>query len=559
MSAAALLQYALWIAVLTLCVKPVGGYLARVMQREPTALDPLLKPVERLIYRLAGVDPGVSMTWSAYALSMLATGFAGTLLVYAVLRLQHLLPFHDPATLTTPMTPDLALNTAWSFATTTTWQAYSGENTMSAFTQLVALAAQGFIGGATGLAVGTAFIRGFARDRDDHLGNFWVDLVRGTLWVLLPAALAGGLFLVQQGVPMTFRPDLPVQTLEGGKQTIALGPVAALSWIENMGTNGGGYFAANQAHPFQNPTPLTNFVLMLAIAVLPAGLTATFGRVIQQPRQGWLIYWVMTAIFLATLLACGWFEQAGSLEGKEVRFGFGGSVLTAVVTSHTSCGSTNASADSFTPLGGMVILVNLLMGEIAYGGLGSGFYSLVMIALVAVFLCGLMIGRTPEYLGRSLDGGVLKIIALYSLIGPACLLPLTALAGATAWGQAGAATNAGPHGLTSIMVAYASCFANNGLSFGGLSANSPFYNLTTAIAMGAGRYLLAISALALAGLIARKQPRPASAGTLPTDTVLFGAAVVATVVLVAAVTYVPMLFLGPLAEHFQAFAARPLP
>ena len=568
MSPSALVQYAAFLLAVTLLVKPVGRYMARVFSGERTSLDPLLCPVERLIYRLTGVKPNVEMRWQEYAQAFVIFGVAGTLLLYAILRLQRFLPWFYPAQMTTPVTPDLAMNTAISFSTTTTWQAYGGETTLSYFSQIVGLTVQNFIAGAAGLAVGIAFIRGMASDRAETLGNFWVDLVRSILWVLLPLSIVGTLALVWQGVPLNFHPYTQAIGLEGVRQTIAQGPVAALEFIKNLGTNGGGFFNANGAHPFENPTPLANFIEMLAIAVLPAAFTQTYGVMVGRPRHGWVLYQVMALLFVVGLLICGWAEQrgnpllprslavsagttqaGGNMEGKEVRFGITSSVLAAVTTSNGATGSYNSMHDSYTPLGGTVPLVNMLLGEIVFGGLGTGIYSIVMIALVALFLAGLMIGRTPAYLGKRIQACESKMIMLYILAGSISILLFTALAVLSKAGRAGLVTNTGTHGFTEILFAYASANANNGQNFAGLNANSAFYNLTTAITMMVGRFGLAIPALALAGLFASQQPTPDSAGTLPTNSLSFAVLLTSTALIVSALSYFPALALGPLLEH----------
>src|SRR5580704_17053421 len=446
MTLSALLQYGAFLIAVTLLVKPVGRYMARVFSSERTALDPLLCPLERLIYRLTGVQPDVEMGWQQYALSFVVFGMAGTLLLYLIRRLQRFLPFFFSAFMTTPITPDLAMNTVISFATTTTWQAYGGETTMSYASQMLGLTVQNFLAGAAGLAVGVAFIRGFARQQTSKLGNFWVDMTRSLLWVLLPLSLLGSLVLVWQGVPMNWNHYTEATTLEGTKQVIPQGPVAALEIIKNLGTNGGSFFNANGAHPYENPSPLSNFIEMLAIVLLPAAFTNTFGRMIGKPRQGWMLFSVMVVLFVAGLLLCGWMEQGGNvrlahlgveeqpgenMEGKEVRFGVGGSVLAAVVTSNGATGSVNSAHDSYTPLGGAVPLVNMLLGEIVFGGLGTGIYSILMVALLGLFLTGLMIGRTPEYLGKRIEPPEMKLLAIYTLIGPLGVLALTAIAVAT--------------------------------------------------------------------------------------------------------------------------------
>jgi len=597
MSAASLGQYALFLLVVVLLAKPVGLYLARVFGGERTWLDPALGPLERAIYRLAGVDPAAEMNWKCYAGCFVGFGFVGTLLLYAILRVQPLLQPVDPAYRPGPLAPDLAMNTAISFATTTTWQAYGGETAMSYLSQALGLTAQNFLAGAAGLAVGIAFIRGLSRQRTPLLGNFWVDVTRATLWVLLPLALAVAPVLVWQGVPMNFAPYVHAVVVQssdyyepltdlGGKpvlddkgqprtkrsrlteQIIPMGPVAALEPIKNLGTNGDGFFNANAAHPFENPTPLANLLELLAIAVLPAALTYTFGRMTGRPAQGWVVLAVMVALFAAGVIVCHVAEQrghamaslgvdhqgddlqaGGNMEGKEARFGIGGSVLAAITTSNGATGSYNSMHDSYTPIGGLVTILNMLFGEVVFGGLGTGLSGLILVALVGLFIAGLMIGRTPEYLGKQVGTGEMKLIALYTIIAPLTILPLAALAVTTDAGLVGLTTNKGPHGLSEILVAYTTSVANNGQSFAGLSANSPFYNVTTALAMMAGRFGLAIPALALAGRFSEQASRPPSPGTLPTDTPLFAGLTIATVLIVGALSYLPVLALGPIVEH----------
>jgi K+-transporting ATPase ATPase A chain len=560
-------QYLLFVVIVTACVRPLGGYLHRVFARSETALDRLCVPVERWIYRLAGIDPSVEMDAGQYLICFVVFTLIGTLLLYAILRFQYVLPWFFPEYQTTPLTPGLSFNTAISFSTTTTWQAYAGENTMSYFSQMVGLCTQNFLAGAAGLAVGIAFIRGLAHESCSTLGNFWVDLTRSLLWILLPGALIGSLLLAWQGVPMNFHHYAVASTLEGTSQVIPQGPVAALEIIKNVGTNGGGFFNANGAHPYENPTPLTNFLELLSIILLPAALTNTFGRMVQHVRQGWLLYWVMLFLFVGGLFALHLSERranplfhdadsrssqllsGGSMEGKEVRFGIGGTALAGIVTSNTATGSANAANDSFTSLGGLVLLVNLLLGEVIFGGLGTGIFSMIMTAVIAVFLAGLMIGRTPEYLGKQIGPNENKMIVLYALTGPVTILILTALAISTKVGLAGITTNTGPHGLTEIIFGFASSFANNGQAFAGLNANTPFNNITTAIAMMAGRFGLAIPALMFAGMFARQKGRPQSRGTLRTDTFTFGALLTTFLILVTALSYLPVLALGPVLEH----------
>jgi K+-transporting ATPase ATPase A chain len=558
------LEYTVFLVLVLALARPVGLYLARVFSGQPTFLDRVLRPVEALLYRLLGVRPDQEMTAACYLGCFLAFSALGTLLLFGLLLVQQRLP-GGPADsyLTTPMTADLAANTALSFSTTTTWQAYGGESTLRYLSQTLGLAAQNFLAGAAGLAAGIAFIRGFAREKSGTLGNFWVDLVRSLLWVLLPLSLAGGLVLVAQGVPLNLAPYVEARTLEGATQTIPQGPVAALEFIKNLGTNGGGFFNANGAHPYANPTPLTNLLGLLAIAVVPAALPITFGQMVGRPRAGWALLAVMVVLFVAGLVACDFSERAvpprlaelgvtgGNLEGKEVRFGVGGSVLAAVVTSNGATGSNSSMHDSYEPLGVGVLLSNMLLGEVTFGGLGTGLISMVLIALVGVFMGGLMVGRTPEYLGKTITAAEARLIALYTLLTPLVVLPLTGWAILTTAGRAGLTTNDGPRGFTEVLFAYASCMANNGQSLAGLNANSAFYNLTTLIPMAAARFGLIGLALVLAGRFAAQGRKPATIGTLPCDTVTFGVLVLGSVVLVAALCFLPALALGPVAEAFQ--------
>jgi potassium-transporting ATPase potassium-binding subunit len=558
------IEYLAFLAILIALALPIGLYLARVAQRRRTWLDPLLQPVESLLYRALGVHPREEMTAGVYIACFLLFGAGCTLLLFLILMLQRMLPGGPAdAYLTTPITADLAANTAVSFSTTTTWQAYAGENTLRYLAQVIGLVAQNFLAGAAGLAVGFAFIRGIARERSATIGNFWVDLVRSLLWVLMPLALVGSLLLVWQGVPLNLEPYTIVHTLEGGTQTIAQGPVAALEFIKNLGTNGGGFFNANGAHPYANPTPLTNFIGLLAIAVLPASLMITFGHMTHRPKAGWTLLIVMVALFLTGLILSDWAESqpppqlaglhiaGGNMEGKEVRFGVGESVLTAIVTSNASTGSYNSMHDSFQPMGVLPLLVNMLLGEVIFGGLGAGVYSIVMAALVGVFLGGLMVGRTPEYLGKKIGSAETRWIALYALLTPMVVLILTGVAVIAPAGRAGLVTNTGPHGFTEILFAYASCMANNGQAMAGLNANTAFYNLTTVIAMLAGRFGLAALALALAARFALQRRLPITSGTLPSDTPTFGALVFGTVLLVGALCFFPALALGPIVEFLR--------
>jgi K+-transporting ATPase ATPase A chain len=558
------LEYAAFLATIIALARPVGLYVARVFEGKPTFFDPFLRPIERTMFRILGVRPHEEMTAAVYFGCFCAFSALGTALLFLLLVVQRWLP-GGPADrfLSTPMTADLAANTALSFSTTTTWQAYGGETTMRYLSQALGLVSQNFLAGAAGLAVGVAFIRGFARQRCGTLGNFWVDLVRALLWVLLPLSLLGGLVLVSQGVPLNLSPYTVAQTVEGREQVIAQGPVAALEFIKNLGTNGGGFFNANGAHPYENPTPLSNFLALLAIAVLPASFPITFGAMVGRPRAGWALLAVMVVLFLGGLVICDLAESSippqfvdmglsgGNMEGKEVRFGVGGSVLAAVVTSNGATGSYNAMHDSFRPLGVIVPLVNMLLGEVTFGGLGTGLYSLVMVALVGIFMGGLMIGRTPEYLGKTIKATEAKLIAWYTLVTPIVATILAAWAVATSAGRAGLVTNSGSRGFTEILFAYASSMANNGQTMAGLNANSLFYNLTTMVAMAAGRFAFAALALALAGRFAAQTNKVETIGSMPCDTPTFGVLALGSVLLVGALCFLPALALGPIAEYLH--------
>jgi K+-transporting ATPase ATPase A chain len=558
------LEYIVFLAFVVGLAKPVGLYLARVFERKPTFLDRALCPVETMLYRVFGIDPEREMSTSVYLFCFIVFTALGTVLLFAVLLFQAWLPGgpHDRY-LSTPTSWDLAVNTAVSFSTTTTWQAYGGETTLRYLAQLFGLAAQNFLAGAAGLAVGIAFIRGFARERSAAIGNFWVDLMRATLWVLLPIALIGSCALVWQGVPLNHAPYIEAHTLEGQLQSIAQGPVAALEFIKNLGTNGGGFFNANGAHPYANPTPLTNFLGLLAIVALPASLTITFGCVTGRPRSGWLLLAVMAVLFTIGLTFADFAENAtprrladlnvsgGNMEGKETRFGIGGSVLATLVTSNGATGSYNSMIDSYQPVGVIVPLMNMLLGEVVFGGLGTGLQSMVMLTLIAVLLGGLMIGRTPEYLGKAITPSEAKLLALYALVTPFVVLTLSSWAISTDMGRAGLVANTGPHALSEVVFAYASNMANNGITMAGLNANSVFYNMTTVLAMLAGRFGLVALALALAGRFAAQGRRPISIGSLPSDTVTFGVLVLGTIVLVGALSFLPALVPGPLVEFLQ--------
>ncbi len=583
MTANGLVQIGLFFLLLLASVKPVGWYLARVYEGRPLGVERLLGPVERLLYRLAGICPEAEMDWKTYSLALLAFNAAGFLLLYALQRLQGALPLNPQGVGAVP--PDLAFNTAVSFVSNTNWQAYAGETTMSHLTQMLGLTVQQFVSAATGLAILAALIRGLARRSAETIGNYWVDLTRGTLYILLPASGLLALLLVSQGVVQTFDASRTVRLLQPRpatatdppltQQIIAVGPVASQVAIKQLGTNGGGFFNANAAHPFENPTPLSNLLELLAILLLPAAQCYTFGTMVGDTRQGWALLAVMMVILLPLLLLGLWSEQAGTptfaalgldqvpsdrqpggnMEGKEARFGIVNSVLWAAATTAASNGSVNAMHDSYTPLGGLVPLLLILLGEVVFGGVGSGLYGLLVFAIVAVFLAGLMIGRTPEYLGKKIEPFEMKMASLVVLLMPIVVLAGTAVAVAIPAGRA-ATLNPGPHGFTEILYAFSSQGNNNGSAFAGLNANTPFYNLTGGLAMLVARFWLAIPVLALAGSLARKTPRPAGPGTLPTHTPLFVLLLVGLVLIVGALTFAPALALGPVVEHLLMAGAR---
>jgi potassium-transporting ATPase potassium-binding subunit len=567
MTANAVLQIVLFAGAVTLTVKPLGAYMAAVFEARRTFFSPVFAPVERLIYRAAGIDSSAEQHWTGYALAMLAFSAAGLVLLYAILRLQAYLPFNPQGLANVPA--DLAFNTAVSFVTNTNWQSYSGETMLSYFSQMVGLTMHNFVSAATGIALAIALIRGFARRSAKTVGNFWVDLVRTTLYVLLPLALVMALVLIWQGVPQNFSAYTAVTTLEGIKQTIAQGPVASQETIKMLGTNGGGFFNANSAHPFENPTAFTNFVELWSILAISAALTHTFGRMVGNTRQGWAIFAVMGLLWLGGQAVCTTAEYqpsaklaalhvdqtpnvrqaGGNMEGKEVRFGIAGSTLWAVATTDASNGSVNAMHDSFTPLGGLIPLFNIELGEIVFGGVGSGLYGMLLFAIVAMFVAGLMVGRTPEYLGKKLEAREVKMAILAILITPLATLIPAAIASVTPAGLAGL-NNAGPHGFSEILYAFSSAAGNNGSAFAGLSANTMFYNLTLAAAMLLGRFFWIVPMLAVAGSLASKKIVPASEGTFPTTGPLFVGLLTGVVLIVGGLTFFPALALGPLAEHF---------
>ena len=562
------IQIALFGALVLALVRPLGGYMTRVFAGERTLLSPLLEPVERGLYRAAGLDARHEQGWLGYATALLAFHAAGLVLLYALLRLQDALPLNPMGQ--GPVAPDLAFNTAASFVTNTDWQNYAGESTLSYLSQMLGLTHQNFLSAATGIALAVALIRGFSRASAATVGSFWVDLTRCTLYVLLPLCLPLALFLVAQGVPQTFSASAEATTLEGAHQTIALGPVASQVAIKMLGTNGGGFFNANAAHPFENPTALSNLVQMVAIFALGAALTNVFGRMVGDERQGWAILAAMMLLFLAGLVVTYGAEAAGSpvlnglglsggnMEGKEVRFGIPGSALFAVVTTAASCGAVNAMHDAFTALGGLVPLVNMQLGEIVVGGVGAGLYGMLVFVIVAIFVAGLMVGRTPEYLGKKIEAREVKMAMLAVLCLPLMMLGLTALATVLPAGLAGPA-NAGPHGFSEILYAFTSATANNGSAFAGLSGNTPFYNATLAAGMLVGRFFVIVPALAIAGSLAGKTRLPASAGTFPTHGGLFVGLLVGVILIVGGLTFFPALVLGPVAEHLAGAAGQTFP
>ena len=558
-------QIALFCGLVLLLTRPLGGYLDNVMAGRRTLLSPVLLPVERGFYRLAGIDPAEEQSWWVYARAMVVFHIVGFAFLYLMLRLQDLLPLNPQGMSAVP--PDLAGNTAVSFLTNTNWQSYGGETTMSYLSQMAGLSVQNFLSAATGIALAVALVRGFARAESKGIGNFWADMVRATLYVLLPFCLLLTVFYVWQGVPQNLSSYVEATTLEGAKQTIAQGPVASQLAIKMLGTNGGGFFNANSAHPYENPTALSNLVQMLSIFVIGAALTNLFGRAVGDERQGWAILAAMSVLFLAGVVVCYWAEAggnpligalgvdnaAGNMEGKEVRFGAPLSALFAVITTAASCGAVNAMLDSFMPLGGMVPLVNMLLGEIIIGGVGAGLYGMLLFAILAIFLAGLMVGRTPEYVGKKIEAREVKFTMLAILCVPLAVLGFTALAAVVPAGLAGPA-NAGPHGFSEIFYAYTSAAANNGSAFGGLTANTVFYNGTLAVAMMVGRFAIIIPMLAVAGSLAAKRKAAISAGTFPTHGGLFVGLLVGAVLIVGGLTFLPALALGPIAEHFALLA-----
>jgi K+-transporting ATPase ATPase A chain len=581
-------QIGLYLLVILIITKPMGVFMARVFSGERTFLDPLMRPIERRLYRVTGVDETHEMRWTEYAIAMLLFSAVSMILLYVILRVQLWLPWNPQHFANVP--PELAFNTAASFTTNTNWQNYSGESVMSYFSQMAGLAYHNFMSAATGIALAIAFVRGIARREKETIGNFWVDLTRAFLWVLLPLCLVGALFFVSQGAIQNLKPYVTAQLVEpqtaqvpgpDGKtteqrvtqQSIPMGPVASQEVIKMYGTNGGGFFGANSAHPFENPTPLTNFIQMILIFAIPAGLTYTLGRMTGSQRHGWAVWGAMAVLFAAGV-ACAYAAEArgnpllhgvdqkvsamqpgGNMEGKEARFGIADSALFATVTTDASCGAVNGVHDSFTPLGGMIPLINIMLGEVVFGGVGAGLYGMLVFVILAVFIAGLMVGRTPEYLGKKIESYDVKMAILTVLIFCLVILVFTGISVVSGFGTS-SITNAGPHGLSQILYAYASTAANNGSAFAGLNGNTRWYNISLGFNMLLGRFFMIIPILAIAGNLARKKIVPESAGTFPVTTPLFAALLVGVVLIVSALTFFPALSLGPILEHLLMNAGK---
>jgi len=579
-------QIVFYFLVLLILTKPLGSYMARVFQGERTILHPVLRPLERLVYSLGGVKENVEQRWTQYTASLLAFSVVCFVLTYVIQRLQGLLPLNPQGFGASETTPDLSFNTAVSFMTNTNWQAYGGEATLSYFVQMAALTVQNFVSAAAGMAVAIALVRGFARQQASSIGNFWVDLVRAALYVLLPLSLIGALFLCSQGVVQNFSPYQQVTTLEGATQSIPGGPAASQIAIKQLGTNGGGFFNTNSAHPFENPTPLSNFLQTLYILLISAGLAYTFGLMVGDTRQGWALFATMSVLFPAGAFICYGAEQSGNpilanlgiesqptvgqpggnMEGKEVRYGIAASALWAVATTAASNGSVNSMHDSYTPIGGLVPLFNIQTGEVIFGGVGAGLYGILLFAILAVFIAGLMVGRTPEYLGKKIEQKEVKMAMLALVATAAAILVFTAASSVIGfskdgyWNPPGPATanvnNSGPHGLSEILYAYSSGAGNNGSAFAGINVNTPWYNLTIGLAMLIGRFFIIIPMLAVAGSLAAKKRVPATSGTFPTDGPLFVGLLAGTILIVGALTFFPALSLSPIVEHFLMYEGR---
>jgi potassium-transporting ATPase potassium-binding subunit len=561
------LQILFFLLAIFLVTRPLGSYMAAVFARRRTWLDPVLRPIERLVYRLAGVDETHDMRWTEYAVALLLFSVVSMLVLYAIQRLQHALPFNPQGF--GPVAPDLAFNTAASFTTNTNWQAYSGESTMSYFTQMAGLAYHNFVSAAVGMSVAIAFIRGIAQKEKETIGNFWVDLVRCSLWVLLPICIVAALLYLSQGAVQNLKAYDTVQTLEGAKQTIAQGPVASQEAIKQFGTNGGGFFNANSSHPFENPTPFSNFLAMFGIFAISSALTYTLGTMTGSRAHGWAVWAAMAFLFLCGVTIAYWAEArgnplltaaganqsislsapGGNMEGKEVRFGIANTALFATVTTDASCGAINGWHDSFTPLGGLVPLANIQLSEVVFGGVGAGMYGVLVYIVLAVFIAGLMVGRTPEYLGKKIQAFEVQMAMLTVLIFSLLILTFTAISSVSPVGTS-SIFNPGPHGLSEILYAYSSAAANNGSAFGGISVNTHWYNTTLGLTMLFGRFFMIIPPLAIAGSLGRKKQIPPSLGTFPVTTPLFSGLLVGVIVIVGALTFFPALSLGPVVEHF---------
>jgi K+-transporting ATPase ATPase A chain len=568
------LQIAFFLAAIFLVTPPLGAFMRRVFARERTWLDPVLRPVERLVYRATRVDETHQMRWTEYAVALLVFSAVSMLVLYLIERTQQLLPFNPQGFGGVPA--DLAFNTAASFTTNTNWQAYSGESTMSYFTQMAGLAYHNFVSAAVGISVAIAFIRGLAQKEQETIGNFWVDIVRCSLWVLLPICLVGSLLFVSQGAVQNLKAYDTVQTVEGATQTIAQGPVASQEIIKQFGTNGGGFFNANSAHPFENPTPLSNFLAMFGIFAISSALTYTLGSMTGSRAHGWAVWAAMAFLFLAGVTTAYWAEArgnpmltaagadqsvtagapGGNMEGKEVRFGIANTALFATATTDASCGAINGWHDSFTPLGGLVPLANIQLGEVVFGGVGAGMYGVLVYIILAVFIAGLMVGRTPEYLGKKIQAFEVQMAMLTVLIFSLLILTFTAISSVSPGFGTSSIYNPGPHGLSEILYAYSSAAANNGSAFGGISVNTHWYNTTLALTMLFGRFFMIIPPLAIAGSLGRKKSVPPSLGTFPVTTPLFSGLLVGVIVIVGALTFFPALSLGPLVEHFMMTHAQ---
>ena len=580
MTSIGILQIAIFLGLILVCAKPLGGYMARVFEGQRTFMHPVLRWLEVLTYKVAGIKEDVEQKWTHYTAALLSFSIFGFLILYALQRLQGLLPLNPQGFGADKVNPDLAFNTATSFVTNTNWQAYGGESTMSYFVQMAGLAVQNFASAAAGIAIAVALIRGFARQEKKTIGNFWVDATRATVYVLLPISIIAALLFVSQGVVQNLHPYTEVTTVEGVKQVIAQGPVASQEAIKELGTNGGGFFNANSAHPFENPTPFSNLLQMFLIFLIPGALTYTFGKMVGDTRQGWAIFAAFSVMFLIGVFVCYHFEQAGNpnltnlgiqhtatagqsggnMEGKETRFGIANSALFATVTTDASCGAVNSMHDSFTPLGGLVPMFNIMTGEVIFGGVGAGLYGILLYCILAVFIAGLMVGRTPEYIGKKIEKKEVKMAMLAVIATAFSILVFSALSSVISfpekgyWNPQGAPTgnlnNSGPHGLSEILYAYVSGTGNNGSAFAGITVNTPWYDLTIGLAMWIGRFLFLIPLLAAAGSLASKKRIPSTAGTFPTHGPLFVGLLVGTVAIVGALTFFPALSLGPIVEHF---------